>query len=124
VRYGYAVLGRSPLDVLPVMSDDDVREAARAELTGTGRGRLGGPGYDSTQSSRTWGLPLWPAVVTRRRRGELLTKAQAVECAVGPAWLVDQLRARHKGEHVPAPRVRAALIAWRDARRTVARAQR
>lgn len=34
VRYGYAVLGRSPLDVLPVMSDDDVREAARAELTG------------------------------------------------------------------------------------------
>ncbi len=42
----------------------------------------------------------------------------------GPAWLVDQLRARRRGEHVPSPRVRAALIAWRDARRTVARAQR
>ncbi len=31
VRCGYAVLGRSPLDVLPVMSDDDVREAVRGK---------------------------------------------------------------------------------------------
>jgi hypothetical protein len=34
VRHGYAVFGRAPLDVLPAMSADDVREAARAELTG------------------------------------------------------------------------------------------
>jgi hypothetical protein len=34
VRYGYAVFGCLPRDVLPAMSDDDVREAARAELAG------------------------------------------------------------------------------------------
>ena len=34
VRHGYAVFGRSPRDVLPAMSADDVREAGRAELTG------------------------------------------------------------------------------------------
>jgi len=124
VRYGYAVLGRSPLDVLPVMSDDDVREAARAELTG----------YWTWAARRPW-LWLDPAIadlgltsMARGRHtlatGELLTKTQAVERAAGPAWLVDQLRARRRGEHVPSPRMRAALIAWRDARRTVARAQR
>jgi hypothetical protein len=34
VRHGYAIFGRSPCEVLPAMTDDDVREAARAELTG------------------------------------------------------------------------------------------
>jgi nucleotidyltransferase-like protein len=34
VRHGYALLGRDPSAVLPPMSDDDVREAARAEVTG------------------------------------------------------------------------------------------
>lgn len=34
VRHGYAIFGRPPLQVLPPMSDDDLREAARAELTG------------------------------------------------------------------------------------------
>jgi hypothetical protein len=34
VRHGYAVFGRAPLEVLPAMSEDDLREAAPAELTG------------------------------------------------------------------------------------------
>lgn len=105
VRCGYVVLGRSPLDVLPVMSDDDVREAARAELTG----------YWTWVARRPWRW-LDPAIpdlgltsMARGRHtlamGELLTKAQAVECAAGPAWVVDRLRTRRRGEHVPSPRV-------------------
>jgi len=34
VRHGYAVFGRAPLQVLPAMSDDDLRDAARCELIG------------------------------------------------------------------------------------------
>jgi hypothetical protein len=56
--------------------------------------------------------------------GELLTKTQAVEQAHAPAWLKDQLRARRQGRRVASPRARTALIAWRDARRTVASARR
>jgi hypothetical protein len=52
--------------------------------------------------------------------GQLLTKTQAVERAHAPTWLRNQLRARRRGEHVASPRARTALIAWRDARRTVA----
>ena len=34
VRHGFAVLGRPPATVLPDMTDDDVRQAAYAELCG------------------------------------------------------------------------------------------
>jgi len=34
VRHGYAVFGRSPCELFPAMGDDEVRKAARAELTG------------------------------------------------------------------------------------------
>ena len=34
VRHGFAVLGRPPTSVLPGMTDNDVRRAARAELCG------------------------------------------------------------------------------------------
>ena len=124
VRHGYALLGRHPSGLLPGMSADDVRDAARAELTG----------YWAWAARRPW---LWrdPALVdlgltsmARGRHalahGELLAKTGAVERADAPAWLVDQLRARRRGETVSSPRLRSALIAWRDARRTVARAHR
>jgi hypothetical protein len=122
VRYGYAVFGRSPCDVLPAMTGDDVREAARAELTG----------YWAWAARRPW-LWLNPVIADlgltsmargrhTLRTGELLTKSQAVECADAPAWLIDQLRARRHGGQVPSPRVRTALAAWRDARRTISRA--
>ena len=56
--------------------------------------------------------------------GQLLTKTQAIERVHAPAWLKDQLRARRRGQPVASPRGRTALIAWRDARRTVASARR
>jgi len=123
-RHGFAVLGRPPAAVLPEVTDDDVRRAARAELCG----------YWAHAASR----PLWwlnPVIadlgltsMARSRHalqtGQLLTKTRAIEQADAPAWLKDQLRARRQGQRVASPRVRTALIAWRDARRTVASARR
>jgi hypothetical protein len=124
VRHGYAAFGRSPGEVLPPMSDDDVRAAARAELTG----------YWAWAARRPW---LWwdPTIadlgltsMARGRHtlatGHLLTKTAAVERADAPAWLIEQLRARRRGGNVTSPRLRTALIAWRDAHRTVAHARR
>jgi hypothetical protein len=119
VRHGYAVFGRPPREVFPPMSDDDVRAAARAELTG----------YWAWAARRPW---LWldsmiaDLGLTSMARGRhtlatgvLLTKSEAVERADAPPWLIDQLRARRRGEVLRSPGVRTAMIAWRDARRTV-----
>jgi hypothetical protein len=120
VRHGFAVFGRPPRDVFPAMGDDDVREAARAELTG----------YWAWAARRPWvwwdpvmadlGLTSMARGRHALRDGALLTKSAAVERAAAPAWLRDQLRARRRGENVRSPRLRAGLIAWRDARRTTA----
>jgi len=109
--------------VLPPMSTDDVRAAARREVTG----------YWAWAARRPW-MWLDPVItdlgltsMARGRHamstGELLTKTRAVEEADAPEWLIDQLRARRRGEDVGSPRLRSALIAWRDARRTVAGAR-
>ncbi|MCW3842205.1 nucleotidyltransferase domain-containing protein [Micromonospora yasonensis] len=124
VRHGYAVFGRPPGDVLPAMDDGDIRAAARAELTG----------YWAWAARRPW---LWrdPALADlgltsmargrhALRTGQLLTKTAAIRQADAPAWLIDQVSARRRGERVASPRLRAALVAWRDARRTVAQARR
>ena len=58
VRHGYAVFGREPRGVLPAMSDDDIREAARAELTG----------YWSWAARRPW---LWLNPVDSRSWADL-----------------------------------------------------
>lgn len=124
VRHGYPVFGRAPRDVLPPMSDDDVRAAARAELTG----------YWAWAARRPWlwldpgladlGLTSMARGRYALRTGALLTKTRAISEAAAPAWLIDQVRARRRGVAVPSPRIRTAVIAWRDARRTVARATR
>ena len=124
VRYGFALLGRAPATVLPEVSDDDVRRAARAELCG----------YWAWASRRPlmWLNPviadLGLTSMARGRyaldTGQLLTKSRAIEQAHAPAWLRRQLAARRRGEIVVSPRVRTAFIAWRDARRTVTRAAR
>ncbi|SCF30865.1 Nucleotidyltransferase domain-containing protein [Micromonospora viridifaciens] len=124
VRHGYAIFGPAPCDVFPPMSPDDVRAAARAELTG----------YWTWAARRPW-LWLDPVIadlgltsMARGRHalggGELLTKTEAIRQAEAPAWLIDQLAARRRGEKVSSPRLRTALIAWRDARRTVAGARK
>lgn len=119
VRHGYAVFGRAPGELFPAMTDDDVREAARAELTG----------YWSWAARRPW-IFLDPVMadlsLTSMARGRyalthgaLLTKSRAVEQAAAPPWLITQLAARRRGDQVVSPRLRTAWAAWRDARRTV-----
>jgi hypothetical protein len=122
VRHGYPVFGRSPGDVLPAMSDDDVRAAARAELTGYWSWATRRPGVWLDPVLADLGLTSMARGRHTLATGELLTKTAALERADAPAWLVDQLRARRRGENVVSPRLRTALIAWRDARRTVAAA--
>ncbi|MEV6348366.1 nucleotidyltransferase domain-containing protein [Actinoplanes sp. NPDC051851] len=117
-RYGYAVFGRAPQVLFPPVTGHDVREAARAELDG----------YWAWASRRPWmwldpiiadlGLTSMARGRHALRTGDLLTKTQAIEQAAAPAWLVDQLRARRRGEDIVSPRLRTAWIAWRDARRT------
>ncbi|WP_431920870.1 nucleotidyltransferase domain-containing protein [Micromonospora wenchangensis] len=123
-RHGYEVFGRPPRQVFPAVSAEDIRAAARAELTG----------YWAWAARRPW---IWvdPLIaelgltsMARGRhaldKGELLTKTQAIEQAHAPTWLIDQLSARRRGEAVSSPRIRTALVAWLDARRTVAGAKR
>ena len=124
VQHGFAVLGRPPSALLPVMTDDDVRRVAHAELCG----------YWAYAARRPWwwlnpviadlGLTSMARGRHALETGQLLTKTQAIEQAHAPAWLKDQLRARRQGQPVTSPRARTAFIAWRDARRTVADARR
>jgi hypothetical protein len=118
VRYGRAVFGRPPQTLFPAMTDDDIREAARAELVG----------YWSWAVRRPWiwldpviadlGLTSMARARHAVRTGMLVTKSQAIEHAAAPAWLIHQLRARRRGETASSPRLRTAWIAWRDAYQT------
>jgi hypothetical protein len=123
-RHGYAVFGRPPKAVLDAVTDADVREAARAEICG----------YWAQAARRPWWW-LSPVIadlgltgMARGRHslatGQLLTKSDGIEQAHAPGWLVEQLRARRRGEPVVSPRLRTGWIAWRDARRTVKLARR
>lgn len=122
VRHGFAVLGRSPAAVLPEMSDDDVRDAARAELCGYWSWAARRPLMWLDPVIADLGLTSMARGRHALRTGRLLTKTQAIQQVHAPAWLIEQLAARRQGEPVVSPRVRTAVIAWRDARRTVARA--
>ncbi len=120
VRHGFAVMGRPPATVFPDMTDDDVRHAARAELCGYWAWASRRPLMWLNPVIADLGLTSMARGRYALETGQLLTKTQAVEQAYAPAWLREQLRARRRGEHVASPRTRTALIAWRDARRTVA----
>jgi Nucleotidyltransferase domain len=119
VRHGFAVLGRPPAAVLPEMTDDDVRRAARAELCGYWAHAARRPLWWLNPVIADLGLTSMARGRHALQTGQLLTKTQAIEQAHAPAWLKDQLRARRQGQQVASPRTRTALIAWRDARRTV-----
>jgi len=124
VRHGFAVLGRPPATALPEMTDDDVRRAARAELCGYWAMAAGRPLWWLNPVIADLGLTSMARGRHALATGQLLTKTQAIEQAHAPAWLKNQLRARRQGQSVASPRARTALIAWRDARRTVAGACR
>ncbi len=123
-RHGYSVFGRPPRDVFPAVSDDDVRWASHAELTG----------YWARAAARPWWW-LNPVIaelgltsMARGRHalatGQLLSKTQAIELVQASPWLVEQLRARRRGEPVGFPRLGTARVAWADARRTTGQARR
>jgi hypothetical protein len=124
VRHGYSVLGRPPQAVLPQVSDDDVRRAGRAELTGYWRQAARRPWWWLDPIIAELGLTSMARGRHALATGQLLTKTHAIELAHAPPWLIDQMHARRRGEHVTSPRLRTGLIAWRDARRTVAEAKR
>ncbi len=124
VRFGRPLLGRQPSEVLPPMTPDDLRAAARAELTG----------YWATTVARPWWF-LDPALadlaltsMARGRHtlasGELLTKTAAAQRVRAPRRLADAVRRRRRGAEVTSPRLPLALVAWLDVRRTVALARR
>jgi hypothetical protein len=123
VRQGFAVMGRPPSALLPDMTDDDVRSAARAELCGYWAWAARRPRMWLNPVIADLGLTSMARGRYALETGQLLTKTQALERVRTPAWLREQLRARRRGEHVVSPRIRTALIAWRDARRTVAAAR-
>lgn len=111
VCHGFEVIGRAPQEVLPPVTDADVRSAARAEICG----------YWARAAHRPWmwlnpviadlGLTSMARGRHALRTGFLLTKTQAV-------------RARRRGEEVASPHLLTGWIAWRDACRTVSAARR
>jgi hypothetical protein len=123
VRYGYSVLGRPPQTLLPDVTEDDIRVAARRELTG----------YWATAAARPWWwldrtmIDLGLTSMARGRHalltGQLLTKTAAIDVADAPSWLIEQVRVRRLGGDERSPLLRSAWHGWRDARRTTADAR-
>lgn len=124
VRHGFAVFGRDPRATLAAMTDDDVRTAARLELTGYWAWASRRPQLYLDPVMLDLGLTSMARGRHALATGQLLTKTAAIEQVSAPDWLVAQLRARRRGEPVRSPRVRSGWIAWGDARRTVALARR
>lgn len=118
VRHGFAIFGRTPTALLPPMTDDQVRAAARAELCGYWARAAGRPRMWFNPVIADLSLTSMARARYTLRTGRLLTKSEAIEHAHAPAWLIDQLRARRHGELVASPRFRTGWIAWRDARTT------
>ena len=106
------------------MTDDDIRRGAYAELCGYWARAARRPLWWLNPVIADLGLTSMARGRYALQTGQLLTKTQAIEQAHAPAWLKDQLRARRRGQQIASPRGRTALIAWRDARRTVASACR
>lgn len=107
----------------PAMSDDEVRDAARAELLGCWGWAARRPCMWVDPVIADLGLTSMARARHTLAAGDLLTKSRAIDEAGAPGWLRDQLRARRRGEDVRSPRLRTAFIAWRDARRTVVQAR-
>jgi len=105
VRQGFALLGRPPGAVLPAMSDDDVRAAARAEVTGYWAWASRRPTMWLSPTIADLGLTSMARGRYAMRTGRLLTKSEAVEQADAPEWLKAQLRARRRGEQVASARL-------------------
>jgi hypothetical protein len=124
VLHGFEVIGRPPADVLPPMTADDVRQAARDEVCGYWAWAARHPRMWLNPVIADLGLTSMARGRHAIRTGHLLTKSEAITQSGAPDWLVAQLAARRRGEPVESPRLRTARIAWRDARSTVRWARR
>ena len=124
VRYGFAVFGQSPRDVLPAVTDADVRAAAAAELGGYWAMAVRRPRWWLDPTIADLGLTSMARGRHALETGQLMTKSEAIEVADAPDWLRADLRARRRGTPTRSPRLRTAWIAWNDARRTTAAAKR
>jgi hypothetical protein len=119
VRKGFPVFGRPPRAILPPVTDDDVRAAARNEVRGYWAWASGRPWMWLNPVIADLGLTSMARGRTAMRTGELMTKSEAIELMRAPDWLIEEVRARRRGEDVLSPRLRAGWIAWRDARKTL-----
>ncbi|MBF4162207.1 nucleotidyltransferase domain-containing protein [Nocardioides sp. CBS4Y-1] len=122
-RHGFAVLGQPPGAVFGPVSDEDVRHAALEELTGYWTVAARRPWWWLDPSIAELGLTSMARGRHALETGALLTKSAAIDVVDAPAWLRSDLRARRDGQHVRWRCLRAARIAWRDARRTTAAAR-
>jgi len=118
-RHGFPAYGRAPSEVLPPVTDDEIRGAARDELCGYWAWAARHPRMWLSPVIAELGLTSMARGRSAMRTGQLLSKGDAIEQAHAPDWLKDQLRARRRGEQVTSPRLPTAWIAWTDARRTV-----
>ncbi|GAA2713675.1 nucleotidyltransferase domain-containing protein [Actinoplanes palleronii] len=119
VRHGYPVFGREPADLLPPMTENDIRAAARAELTGYWAWAARRPRLFLDPVLADLALTSMARGRHALAHGTLLTKSRAVDRAAAPPWLIAQLRSRRQGTPAPSPRLRTAWLAWRDTTRTV-----
>lgn len=124
VRHGFPAFGRAPTDLFPPMSDDEVRAAVRAELCGYWAWAARRPYMWLSPVIADLGLTSMARGRYALRTGQLLTKSEAIGHAHAPAWLIDQLHSRRRGEPVVSPKALTGWIAWRDARATTTDARR
>lgn len=121
LAHGLALVGRNPRSLLTPMSGQDVRAAARAELTG----------YWSWAVARPWlfletGFADMALVTMARARhtlttGMLVSKTDALPLVRAPATVVAGVgRRRSKPSRTSPIAPRVAHYAWRDTRRTLA----
>ena len=119
VRYGYPVFGCRPQELLPESSTEQVRRAAREELSGYWAGATRRPLLWIDTSNADLAMTSMARGRHAMATGELVTKTRAIDDLDAPGWLIDQVRARRQGLDVTSPRWRTGYLAWRDARRTV-----
>lgn len=118
-QFGHAALGRPPQELLPRLSDDDVRRAARAELAGYWSSAVRHPWWWLDPNMADLSLTSMARARHTFATGRLITKSAAIDLADAPEWMRRDIRDRRNGRSVRSPRLRTAWWAWRDARRTV-----
>lgn len=89
VRHGYAVFGRPPQTLLPIVDGQDIRRAARAELTGYWAKAAYRPWWWLDRTMIDLGLTSMARGRHALRTGQLLTKTAAIEAVDAPpcSWI-------------------------------------